>query len=156
MTVTINANVEAEVARIQSLSIAELRIRWRARNKSEPPAAFGPDLLRRSLAYKVQADAYGGLPSPCRRLLNQLVAQAGATNGKIVLPRRIKTGAVLIREWKGQSHRVMVLEQGFAYEGKMHSSLSDIARRITGTRWNGPRFFGLRTSSPASDTAESE
>ena len=64
--------------------------------------------------------------------------------GKLVLPRRIKPGAILVREWKGKSHRVTVLPDGFAYEGETFRSLSEIARRITGGRWNGPRFFGLR------------
>ena len=78
-------------------------------------------------------------------MLNQLIAQHTKTPGKIVLPRRIKPGAILVRQWKGASHRVTVLEGGFAYEGKSYESLSEIARSITGTRWNGPRFFGLRT-----------
>jgi hypothetical protein len=61
-------------------------------------------------------------------------------NGKIVLPRRIKPGSVLVREWKGKSHRVMVLAEGFAYAGETYTNLSEIAVLITGTRWNGPRF----------------
>ena len=77
-------------------------------------------------------------------MLNQLIAQSAKTNGKIFVPRRIKPGAVLVRQWKGKSHRIMVLDDGFAFEGKPYDSLSEIARRITGTRWNGPRFFGLR------------
>ncbi len=72
------------------------------------------------------------------------MSQGAKTNGKIVMPRRIKPGALLVREWKGKSHRIMVLEDGFAFEGKPYTSLSEIARIITGTRWNGPRFFGLR------------
>ena len=67
------------------------------------------------------------------------------TPGKIVVPRRIKPGAILVREWKGQSHRVTIVEDGYAYQGKTYESLSVIARLITGTRWSGPRFFGLRT-----------
>jgi hypothetical protein len=71
-------------------------------------------------------------------------------NGKIVLPRRIKPGSVLVREWKGKSHRVMVLAEGFAYDGETYSNLSEIAVLITGTRWNGPRFFGLRSKAEES------
>jgi hypothetical protein len=66
-----------------------------------------------------------------------------------VAPRRIKPGAVLVRDWKGQSHRVIVLDQGFGYHDKTYTSLSEIARAITGTRWNGPRFFGLRNECKA-------
>src|SRR6185437_14375034 len=104
----------------------------------------GPDLLRRSIAYKLQEDAYGGLDKATKRLLQQLMVQMAKTPGRIVLPRRIKAGAIIVRKWKGQSHRVTVLEDSFAYNGKSYESLSQIARQITGTRWNGPRFFGLR------------
>ncbi len=138
------AAIEAEVARLRSMPIVELRALWRAKFQSEPPKAFGPDLLRRSIAYKIQEDAYGGLDRPTARLLRQLMEQYAKSNGRIVLPRRIKPGAVLIREWKGERHQVAVLEDGFAYQGKPYESLSQIARLITGTRWNGPKFFGLR------------
>jgi len=137
--------IEADIERLRSTRIVELRALWRAKFKSEPPKAFGPDLLRRSIAYKIQEDAYGGLDKATARLLRQLTAQYAKTNGgRLVLPRRIKPGSILIREWKGQSHRVTVTEDGFAYEGKSYESLSEIARLITGTRWNGPKFFGLR------------
>ena len=112
----------------------------------EPPKAFGPDLLRRSIAHRIQEKAYGGLSGPAQRLLDQAMkAFAAKPNGKIVLPRRIKPGSVLVREWKGKNHRVTVLAEGFVYDGKTYTNLSEIAVLITGTRWNGPRFFGLRT-----------
>lgn len=86
-----------------------------------------------------------------QRQLNQIVkAMAKKPNGRIELPKRIKLGAVLVRTWKDKSHRVMVLDDGFAFEGRAYSSLSEIAREITGTRWNGPKFFGLRATKPAS------
>ena len=139
-----NPDVEAELDRLPSMPIVELRARWRGLFKSEPPKAFGPDLLRRSIAYRIQEVAYGGLDRATTRLLQQLKAQMRKTPGKIVLPRRIKAGAVLVRKWKGHSYRVTVLDEGFAYDGQTYDSLSVIARQITGTRWNGPRFFGLR------------
>lgn len=74
-------------------------------------------------------------------------AYAAKPNGKIVLPRRIKPGSVLVREWKGRSYRVTVMADGFAYDGERFASLSEIAWEITGTKWNGPRFFGLRSPS---------
>jgi len=138
------AAIEAEVERLRSMPIVELRALWRAKFKSEPPKAFGPDLLRRSIAYKIQEDAYGGLDRATARLLKQLMEQFAKSNGRIVLPRRIKPGSVLIRQWKGERHQVTVLEEGFAYQGKPYESLSEIARLITGTRWSGPKFFGLR------------
>lgn len=126
------------------MPIAELRVRWRAMFKSEPPEAFGPDLLRRSLAQKIQEDAFGGLSIDMRQLLRQLIKQTVKNSGRIVLPRRIQPGAILVREWNGKSHRVTVMEDGFAWGGTVYKSLSLIARTITGVRWNGPRFFGLR------------
>ena len=143
--------VENELKLLPSLPIKNLRERWRTLFPGQPPRAFGPDLLRRSIAQKLQDDAYGGLDAKTARLLNQLIAQAGKNNGKIVLPRRIKAGAVLVREWKGKSHRVTVLEEGFTFEDKPYQNLSEIARAITGTRWNGPRFFGLRTEGEQPD-----
>jgi hypothetical protein len=145
MTADLEKQVEAELDRLQSMRIVELRALWRARFKSEPPKAFGPDLLRRSLAHRIQENAFGGLDAKTARLLNQLITQHRKTPGKIVLPRRIKAGATLVRQWKGQNHRVTVLREGFAYDGKTYDSLSQIARLITGSRWNGPRFFGLRS-----------
>lgn len=145
MVMNVDLKVEEEVDRLRTMRIAELRALWRAKFKSDPPRAFGPDLLRRSLAYRIQEDAYGGWDATTTHLFKQLTARHAKTPGKIAMPRRIKTGAILVREWKGESHRVTVLEDGYCYQGKSYESLSVIARVITGTRWNGPRFFGLRT-----------
>ena len=146
MQADLDAMVEAELDQLQMMPIKGLRALWRAKFKSDPPKAFGPDLLRRSIAQKIQENAYGGLDPATARLLNQLIAQHTKTPGRIVLPRRIKAGAILVRQWKGQSHRVTVAASGFVYDGKTYESLSQIARLITGSRWNGPRFFGLRAN----------
>jgi len=144
--------VEDELDRLATMPIARLRVRYREVFRTEPPKAFGPDLLRRSIAHRIQEKAYGGLSRPAQRLLDQAMkAFAAKPAGKIVLPRRIKPGSVLVREWKGRSHRVMVLADGFAYEGNVYSNLSEIAVLITGTKWNGPRFFGLRSKTQGSD-----
>jgi hypothetical protein len=128
--------------------LVDLRRRYRELYRIEPPKAFGPDLLRRSIAQRIQEKAYGGLQPATRRLLGQLIKAAEAKpNGKIELPRRIKPGSELVRAWKGTTYRVMVMADGFAYDGKTFASLSEIASGITGTRWNGPRFFGLRQAS---------
>jgi hypothetical protein len=143
--------VEAELDRLTVMPIAQLRVRYLELFRAEPPQAFGPDLLRRSIAHRIQEKAYGGLSRSTQRLLDQMIkAFAAKPNGKIVLPRRIKPGSVLVREWKGRSHRVMVLAEGFAYDGKTFGNLSEIAGLITGTRWNGPRFFGLRSKTEES------
>ena len=140
--------VEAELDRLPTTPIADLRKRYRELLRTEPPKAFGPDLLRRSIAHRIQEKAYGGLSVSARRLLDQLVKAAMANpNGRLQLPRRIKPGSELVRTWKGKRYRVVVMAAGFAYEGKTYASLSEIASAITGTRWNGPRFFGLRPTS---------
>ncbi len=150
--------VEDELDRLATMPIARLRIRYLEVFRTEPPKAFGPDLLRRSIAHRIQEKAYGGLSRPAQRLLDQMMrAFAAKPTGKIVLPRRIKPGSVLVREWKGKSHRVTVLADGFVYEGVTHSNLSEIAGLVTGTRWNGPRFFGLRSRLQENDeTAASD
>jgi hypothetical protein len=138
--------LEDELDQLALMPIVQLRIRYGQLFRSDPPKAFGPDLLRRSIAHRIQEKAYGGLSRSAQRLLDQMVkAYAAKPNGKIVLPRRIKPGSVLVREWKGKSHRVMVLADGFAYDGETFGNLSEIAVLITGTKWNGPRFFGLRS-----------
>ena len=135
-----------ELAQLAQSPIAVLRARWRAEFRSDPPPAFGPDLLRRSLAYKLQEDAFGKLSATTKRELDRLVAQIEKNpTARLQLPRRIKPGSVLVRDWQGKSHRVTVLARGFEYGERSYQSLSKIARLITGTRWNGPRFFGLRT-----------
>jgi hypothetical protein len=139
------SGVDAELDRLPNMLIMDLRKRYRELHRTEVPRAFGPDLLRRSIAQRIQEKAYGGFSGPTRRLLDQLVKAAIAKpNGRLELPRRIKPGSELVRTWKGKSHRVQVMADGFAYDGKTFASLSEIASAITGTNWNGPRFFGLR------------
>ena len=144
--------VEDELDRLATMPIAQLRVRYGEVFRNDPPKAFGPDLLRRSIAHRIQEKAYGGLSRSTQRLLDQLMkAYAAKPGGKIVLARRIKPGSVLVRAWKGKSHRVTVLADGFVYDGDTYSNLSEIAVLITGTRWNGPRFFGLRSKTQESD-----
>jgi hypothetical protein len=140
--------VEAELDRLPDTPIVELRRRYRELFRTEPPKAFGPDLLRRSIAHRMQEKAYGGLSAPIQRLLDQLMKAAMAKpNGRLEMPRRIKPGSELVRTWKGKTYRVTVMANGFAYDGRTFAGLSEIASAITGTRWNGPRFFGLRSTS---------
>jgi len=144
--------VEAELDRLPAMPIVELRKRYGELFRTDPPKAFGPDLLRRSIAHRIQEKAYGGLSLSHQRLLDQLVKSASAKpNGRLELPRRIKPGSELVRTWNRKTYRVMVMAEGFAYDGKAFASLSEIASAITGTRWNGPRFFGLRSSSNRED-----
>jgi hypothetical protein len=145
--------VEAELGRLPTARIADLRTRYRELFRAEPPKAFGPDLLRRSIAHRIQEKAYGGLSRAAQKLLDQLIKQAlTKPNGRLQLPRRIKPGCELVRTWKGKSYRVVVTADGFAYDGKTFTNLSEIASAITGTRWNGPRFFGLRPAATGAGT----
>ena len=147
LKVAADSAVEAELDRLTTTPIVELRKRYQELFRTDPPKAFGPDLLRRSIAHRIQEVAYGGLSAPTRRLLDQLVKSALAKpNGRLELPRRIKPGSELVRTWKKRTYRVMVMADGFAYDGKTFAGLSEIASEITGTRWNGPRFFGLRST----------
>jgi hypothetical protein len=148
----IDPDVETELDRLGSMPIATLRIRYREMFRSDPPTAFGPDLLRRSIAQRIQEKAYGGLSREAKKLLSQLVrSMASGKAGRLEVPQRIKPGSELVRVWNEQTHRVTVLAKGFAYQGEVFTSLSEIANKITGTRWNGPKFFGLRTTSKETD-----
>lgn len=150
----INPDVEAELKQLGTMPISALRVQYRELFRSSPPPAFGPDLLRRSIAKHIQERAYGGLSRETKKLLDQLIRSiAAGKTGRLEVPQRIKPGSELVRVWNGQSHKVMVLAKGFAYQGKIFTSLSEIANRITGTRWNGPKFFGLRTTTKESDKA---
>src|ERR1700693_2795658 len=116
---TADAAGEAEVGRAPTTPIVELRKRYRELFRTEPPKAFGPDLLRRSIAHRIQEMAYGGLPAPTRRLLDQLVKAAMAKpNGRLELPRRIKPGSELVRTWRKRTHRATVRRAGVASAGK--------------------------------------
>jgi len=137
--------LESELRKVAVESKALLRKRYTKLFDRVPPAAFGPDLLRRAVAHGMQEDVLGGLSKASQRELNRLVT-AFMTNptGALKHSRRAQSGTVLVREWKGVSHRVVVVDQGFYYGDRTYTSLSEVARSITGTRWNGPRFFGLR------------
>jgi hypothetical protein len=133
--------IEAEVDQIQFLGIDALRKRWRMMFTAVPPKGLTKDILGRMIAYRIQEEAFGGLDRDTIKLLDRL-ARGEKTNE---LNRRLKPGTVLVREYNGQRHTVTVMPDGFSWREATYSSLSVIARTITGTKWNGPRFFGLRT-----------
>jgi hypothetical protein len=139
-----------EITRLQSLGIEQLKARWRTLYKTEAPARFSRDLLIGAVAYRMQERALGGLRPATRRLFERVVGDAQARRPLNVGPvRKLEPGAVLIREWGGIKHRVMVRESGFSFGGKEYRSLSEVARVITGTRWSGPLFFGLKKRAQA-------
>ena len=137
------AAIGAEVDQIRSLGIDALRARWRMLFGAVPPKGLTKDIIGRMIAYRIQEQAFGGLDRETVKLLDRL-ARGQKPNE---LNRRLKTGTVLVREYNGERHTVTVVPDGFLWRDTTYSSLSIIAQAITGTKWNGPRFFGLRVPS---------
>ena len=129
-------SLEDDVRAFEAMDLEALRAEWR-RRFGAPPRLRSVDLLRRLLAWRLQADAYGDLDADLRRRLRSTAAPRRIDN-------RIRPGARIAREWQGRRYEVDVVEGGFIHAGARYASLSEIARAITGVRWNGPRFFGLR------------
>jgi hypothetical protein len=124
-------------------SLDELRAEWRQLYRSEAPR-LSRDLLVRGIGYRRQEIEHGGLGKSTRRKL-QTIAKALRSTGRVgpTPSLSLKPGARLVREWHGRTHTVTVTDDGFEFAGKNYSSLTKIAKKITGTHWSGPRFFGL-------------
>jgi hypothetical protein len=152
------SSVEAEIARLRGLDVKALRARWRASFGRIAPPQVSRHLLFAMLAYRLQAEEMGDLDAETLRFLKQIdltpSKQAAVPLTQAFERRRrdLSPGTVLTREWESQHHKVMVLDGGFAWQGRSYRSLSEIAKAITGTKWNGPRFFGLREKKPAEAT----
>ena len=140
------AAVEAEIERVRSLSGAALRRRWQSEFGRPLSRGLTIDLLRRMIANRIQEEAFGTLDRATLKLLDSLARRDGARKGE----RNLKVGTVLVRDYHGRRHTVTVAPEGFVWEGKPYSSLSAIARAITGTVWNGPRFFAVNPA-PGND-----
>ncbi len=137
-------DLAAELAALPGLSRDALKERWRANYGTPPLANLGRGLLLGGIAYRIQAEVFGGLDSTTRRRLARAANHLAA--GRAPAPRAsIKPGTRLLREWGGVIHEVIVLETTVRYRGEQWPSLSAVAREITGARWSGPRFFGLRS-----------
>jgi hypothetical protein len=146
-------SVEVEVARLRDLDLGALKTRWEALFGGKAPAHLPRHLLFRLLAYRLQAEHFGDLDPNSKRLLDHSESPEDASRraaDAVRATKSLRPGTVLGREWNGEMHRVAVLAEGFAWNGITYPSLSKVAFAITGTRWNGPRFFGLRDRS-ASD-----
>jgi hypothetical protein len=139
------AAVTAEIACLSKAGIKELRERWTALYGKEPSAHIGRSFLIGAIVYRLQEQAFGGLKPSTHRLLARVAKETAARSSPKSLPvRKAETGTILVREWQGSAHRVTVLGEGVSFNGKRYRSLSEVAREITGSRWSGPRFFGLR------------
>lgn len=136
-------NLHQDIQALASMKPPELRARWRDVYRSVAPD-IGPDLLRRGIAYRLQQKGKGGLTSSTRRELDKLIKRL--ERGEEVVGATapaLKPGTRLVRSWHYKMHQVLVLDDGFEFEGRRYVSLSQIARDITGAHWSGPRFFGL-------------
>ena len=143
----LGARIAEEVRALGPLGLEALRAEWR-RRWGEPPRFRSRDLLARAMAHKIQAAAFGDLPAPLRRKASDYAERFSADRKFTpVAGPNLAPGASLIREWGGVRHEVAVTSDGFAYQGETFSSLSQVAHRITGTKWNGHVFFGLKSRS---------
>ena len=148
-----------EIAHLRDLDLHGLRARWKSMLRQQSPSHLPRHLLFAVLAYRLQADELGDLNPATARLLKQIATSGGsleASRRMDAFGRRrteLKPGTILTREWNAQTHRVMVVDEGFAWNGKTYDSLSKVAFAITGTNWNGPRFFGLRDKISAEATS---
>jgi hypothetical protein len=139
--------VEAELARLPDMSLDELKARWLELKGVPLPKFMRRGLITRAVAHAIEERATGGLDRETRKRLEQLMRQIVPSGERPPpAPKRIKVGTRLLREWQGRVHEVTVAADGFTWNGVRHRSLSDIARRITGARWNGWVFFGLKTT----------
>ena len=146
------SELEDEIAHLRDLDLRGLQARWHSVFRRKAPDHLSRHLLHRMIAYRLQAERLGDLDRDTQRFLDQVAT--GTRNGDELPAKRdprhgLQSGTVLVREWDGKPHRVMVLDEGFAWNGTTYRSLTEIAVAMTGTRWSGPRFFGLHREKPA-------
>jgi hypothetical protein len=135
------------LAQLRDLDPSALAVQWRNHIGGEPPGNLPKFLVGRILGFRLQAEAFGDLPASAARFLDRLNGPDRQASGEPIAPvnsnAALRPGTLLTREWRGALHQVMALEGGFAWNGATYQSLSEIARAITGTRWSGPKFFGV-------------
>lgn len=135
-----NNSLANDLARLPSLDRASLVASWQIVYDAEPPRNISHPLMLRALAYRMQEQALGGVKPSTRRTLMKI-----AEGGDAAMPvKQVKPGTRLLREWHGVTHEVTVLNDGVHYQGQRYRSLSQVAQQITGTKWSGPLFFGLK------------
>jgi hypothetical protein len=143
-------SIEDEIAHLRGLDLSGLRARWQSVFQRQAPAHLTRHVLFAVIAYRLQADRFGDLDHATKQVLDRTIAkEAGPTMSSRLTSfdqkrTELTPGTVLVREWDRRSQRVMVMADGFAWNGQTYDSLSKVAFAITGTKWNGPRFFGLR------------
>jgi len=143
--------LEIQLVRLTTMSSAALRAEWRQLYK-RPAPDLTADLLRRGIAWRLQEKALGGLGPGTQRTIERLMREVARTGEAVARPAtHIKPGTRLVRDWGGDSHHVLVLDEGFLYRDERYRSLTTIAHTITGARWSGSRFFGLRAGKEMAD-----
>jgi Protein of unknown function (DUF2924) len=150
-----SVELAAEILSLSKLDIDKLRERWNAIYGKAPSGEIGRSFLTRAISYRLQERVYGGLKPSTSRLLARAVEETATGASKKPQTRMAQSGTILIREWRGTAHRVTMLDDGVSFNGKRFSSLSEVARAITGSRWSGPRFFGLRSQNTEDNHAAS-
>ncbi len=150
-------DIERALQQLQNMPIVGVRELWTDWLNEAPPRCQSKEVLRGLLAWRVQAQRYGGMSREAKRRLAQITPASNLArpSPKIAPIVSLRPGTMLTKEWRGVMHRVHVLDSGYAYEGKAFSSLSAVARRIAGTRWSGPRFFGLEAKGQAPSAGQS-
>jgi hypothetical protein len=136
------AALTEQIEQLSKLSAKAMKDRWRSLFGDHPIPHIGRSLMIMAMAYRLQEKAYGGLKPSAERMLARIIDEH-SYGQRLTATRPLVTGTVLVREWRGARHRVTVDEQGVVYRDRCYRSLSEVARAITGTRWSGPRFFGL-------------
>lgn len=133
----------AEIIQLESLALDRLREEWRRLHQTPPPKRLSRDILLRGITYKLQENAFGGLPKAILRKMQNSAPNETLPAKKRRLRPSFKPGTRLVREWHGVTHTVVILADGVEWRGHRYRSLSVVAREITGAHWSGPRFFGL-------------
>ena len=140
-------SLSTQLGSLPSMSKSTLSVLWQQLFQSSPPHQLRRQLMVRLLAYKLQEQAFRGLSPGVRQRLRQMARALDKDPGaEISTAPAFKPGTRLIRQWRDQTHVVTVKERGYEYQGSHYQSLSEVARLITGTRWSGPLFFGLKSS----------
>jgi hypothetical protein len=147
------AQIPDQIAKLRALSRSELLDLWQKLYKKPAPRGIRREIVVPFLAYKIQENAYGGLKPKVVAELHRIAKALDKNRASTDQPirTRLKTGTRLFREWRGHTHEVFVTDSGYEYSGAGYRSLSEIARKITGTRWSGPGFFGLKKITSVSD-----
>ncbi len=139
-----NNSLANDLARLPSLDRAALAAAWQIVYGAEPPRNISQPLMLRALAHRMQEQALGGVKPSTRRTLMKIAEDGDATRATAIPVTQVKTGTRLLREWHGVTHEVTVLNDGVHYQGQRYRSLSQVAQQITGAKWSGPLFFGLK------------